>query len=411
MVFRDVEEELRARIAAKEAVTFAEFAEVALYWPHGGYYPSRSPVGARGDFYTAPTAHPLFGALLAHQLEQQWRLMGMPHRFWVAELGAGNGRLAGDILAHAQHLDPAFARAVQYVPVDLYAPAEAGTDGAHWVRAAAPPFRGLRGCVLANELLDAMPVHRVTVREGRLRELYVTLDGEGTFTEKMGAPSTPALARRLDDLGIRLPEGYRTEVCLGLERWVREVAEGLDQGYVMVIDYGHEAASLYDESRSSGILRCYYRHTLNANPYQHVGRQDISVHVDFTTLQRLARRYGLEVAGYASQAQFLANLGLPRYREVIARRDGLSAEVRRANLRAIDTLVEPGGMGDFKALVLSKGVTSAPLHGFTPRNPLLQSLQRRETEPRAPLATTGHMPLAGASRPMSSLPTWEELMR
>ena len=256
-----------------------------------------------------------------------------------------------------------------------------------------------------------MPVHRVAVQQGRLREVYVTQDGQGAFSEKMGEPSTPALARRLDDLSIRLPEGYRTEVCLGLEQWVREVAEGLDRGYVMVIDYGHEATALYNESRSSGTLRCYYRHTLNANPYQHVGRQDISVHVDFTTVQRLAREHGLDVAGYASQAQFLANLGLPHYREVIARCDGLSAEVRRANLRAIDTLVQPGGMGDFKVLVLSKGVTSAPLHGFTPRNPLLQSLQRQVTVLRAPLATTDHMPLAGASQRAPSLPTWEELMR
>ena len=412
MVNHGVENELRSRIKAKGAITFAEFAQAALYWPTDGYYATQRPFGARGDFYTAPSAHPLFGVLLASQVQQMWRLAGAPSRYWVVELGAGEGRMAQDTLATAPTLDPGFAQAVEYVAVDLQRPAAAAQDGVHWLQSAAPPAKPFAGCVIANELLDAMPVHRVTMRDGSLAEVYVGLDEHGRFTEVVDEPSTPALVQRFETPGITLPEGYRTEVNLGLERWVEEVARSLNRGYLLVIDYGHEASALYDESRSRGTLRCYYQHTLNANPYQHVGRQDISVHVDFTSLMGLARAYGFDLAGYTTQAEFLSNLGLPHYRESIARRGDLASDVRRANLHAIDTLVGPDGLGAFKVLALTKGMPDTRLHGFTSGNPLLHSLERHAVDLQAPLLTADHLPGAGQHLESSAeLPTWEELLR
>ena len=396
--------ELRSRIRARGVVTFAEFHDVALYWPNGGYYTRRSPVGARGDFYTAPHLHPVFGALVGRQLAQMWRFMAAPEQFWVVEPGAGSGRMAADVVRDLAASDVAFAGALHYLAMDFGPPLQPLPEAVQWLQASVLPARRFQGCVLANELLDAMPVHRVTVHGGKLCELYVALDENDSFVELVGELSTPALAQRLDALGVDLPEGYRTEICLAMEPWLSRVSEILVRGYVLIIDYGHEASVMYDEQRKRGTLRCYYRHTLNANPYQHVGDQDISVHVDFTSVRQIAESLGMAQVGYATQAEFLANLGLDSFRQEIAGRPGLSPSERRANLEALDTLVDPGGMGQFKVLVMGKDVPSLPLWGFTgdgdrPGHPAPGA---------TPLATPGHMPL----RPQEpALPTWKELLQ
>ena len=400
------EAELRARIRRKGLITFAEFHEVALYWPIGGYYASRGPQGARSDFYTAPFTHPVFGALLGRQLAQMWRLVGAPARFWTVEPGAGSGRLGADLGEHVQSFDPAFSRALRYVGIDLLSPDEPLPVAIQWLRSSGLPARRLEGCVVANELLDAMPVHRVLKRDGRLWEVSVTLDAHDRFVEMVGEPSTPALAQRFEHLGIDLRDGFRAEVNLGLAGWLQEAFEALGRGYVLLMDYGHEAATLYNESRSRGTLRCYYRHTLNGNPYQHVGDQDISVHVDFTSVRQAAEALGFTVAGYATQQEFLTNLGWSTYRADIARHDGLTPQERRANLRAMDALVDPEGMGGFKVMALSKDAPLSPLEGFMPAD--------SPEDVRAPLATPAHMPLwqsAAESVEGGDMPSWEELAR
>lgn len=397
----DVQDELRSRIGERGPITFAEFMRVALYWPNGGYYATRPAPGPQGDFFTAPLTHPVFGALVARQLAQMWRALGSPSPFWVLEPGAGTGTLGRDAARYAASADPAFAAALRYVGVDV----RTAAAGAPAVRSDGMPFRGVRGVVLANELLDAMPVHRVTVADRELRELYVGLDGDG-FEERAGEPSTPELARRLDSLGVTLSEGYRAEINLGLDAWCTDVAGALDQGYVLVIDYGHEAETYYDPSRRSGTLRCYAGHTLNADPYREPGAQDISVHVELTSLRAAAEAAGLAALGSASQASFLRALGFDAYRADIAGRRDLPASVRTANLRALDTLVAPEGMGAFRVLAFGVGVEGA-LDGFADGAPDGLAL-RAPLAPLAPLATGEHMPLGGAPERM---PTWEELAR
>ena len=185
-------------IHEKGRITFADFMEAALYHPDGGYYTSAENRVGR-DFYTAPAAHPAFGALLSVQLEQLWRAMGAPSPFYVIEVGAGTGVLARDILAYSAQLSEEFRRALEYVAVDYQQPEDPG--GAQWVKAGGLPLSDVEGCVLSNELLDALPVHRFEVRGGRVLEVYVTLQ-DGELVETLDEPSTPEIERRLAGPGI-----------------------------------------------------------------------------------------------------------------------------------------------------------------------------------------------------------------
>ncbi len=375
--------------------------DVALHWPRGGYYASRQALGPGGDFYTAPLTHPVFGALVARQLADMWRSMSSPNRFWTVELGAGSGVLAEDIASAARDVDDAFAGALRYACVDA-APPPQGAKREWWARSAGTPLRGFSGVLLANELLDALPVHRVTVEGGRLREIRVSVSRDGSFTEAFVEPA-PALGQRLEALGITLSEGHRAEVCLAMDGWLTSAARALDHGYLLLIDYGHEADAYYDESRRQGTLRCYYQHTLNMDPYRRVGRQDISVHVETTSLRRAASAAGLSEAGSTTQAEFLRALGFDAYRDDVERRPRLGAAVRTANLRALDMLVAPTGMGAFRVLAFRKGIDPAGrLLGFGGRASRVSAT--------APLATSAHLPL-GPATDDGPTPSWDDLFR
>lgn len=374
--------EARRRIALRGPLTFAEFMEVALYWPDGGYYASRRSFGPLGDFYTAPLAHPVFGALVARQLLTMWRSAGSPAHLSVIEAGAGNGTLALDVAAYAAALGGGFPEALAYTAVDLREPPP--DFPARWIRSGNVSALGGTGVVLANELLDAMPLHRVTVEGGRLRELFVDAAPEGGFNEVAGELSTPALGERLDRVGAQLSEGYRTEVSLAPEAWLREAFAAIERGYLLLVDYGHEASAYYDESRRAGTLRCYAGHTLGMNPYFNVGKQDISAHVEFTSVRLAAAAAGFVEAGELSQAEWLRALGIEACRTEIAERTGLSRIERMANLRGMDVLTDNEGMGGFRVLAFAKDAPADGVLGVSPP----------ESAP-APLAGARHMPFGG----------------
>lgn len=366
------EAEIRRRLGRRGRITLAEFMEVALYHPGGGYYAGGSgggPVGADGDYYTSPVVHPAFGALLAVQLFQMWRLLGRPAAFTVAESGAGNGRLGRDIQQFAAALPEGFRRGLRYVCIDRGVvrqdepPASGGMRPAQ-IRAAGLPLRSLVGCLLSNELLDSFPVHQVTLERGQLREVYVAASG-GALTLETGAPSTPALRRRLDALGLTLAEGQTAEINLGLEQWASDAAAALRRGFVLAIDYGRLAPDLYSaQERRRGTLTTYYRHLQTDRPMERIGRQDLSAQVDFTAAMQAAERAGLDGLGYVTQRDFLRNLGLEEW----LRRPPQAARRREAeaNRRAMNELLHPGGLGDFKALALGKDVGRPALWGFQP---------------------------------------------
>ncbi len=356
------EAEVRRRIAARGPITFAEFMEVALYWPDGGYYASRDPIGGSGDYYTSPLAHPAFGALLAVQLFQMWLVMGRPTPFTVVELGAGSGLLCRDILSYAEGLPGGFGESLRYVCVDRrqVAGLERRDRRAHRLAATGIPLRRITGCILSNELLDAFPVHQVVMEKGQLREVAVGLQREDLVALTV-APSTPALAGRLDRLGIVLGEGQTAEINLDLDRWTAGLANALDRGFVLTIDYGQTAKELYSfERRRRGTLTTFYRHLQTDAPLQRIGLQDITAQVDFTSIVDCAKEAGLLPVGITTQSDFLHNLGLP---ELIERGSGTRREIQ-ANRNGLLELVKPRGLGDFKVLVQAKDAGQPSIWGL-----------------------------------------------
>jgi len=387
-------EEVKRRIKAKGAITFAEFMEAALYWPNGGYYTSGDPTGAKGDFYTSPGAHPAFGALLAAQAWQMWGLMGRTGNFWVLEQGAGDGLLCHDFMSYAAQLPDGFLDALRYLCIDRRG--QAGAEGAlprelssrvQRVSASELSAQGVEGVVLSNELLDAMPVHRVTASGGRLYEVYVTLRG-GEPAETLDEPSTVGLEERLDRLGVKLTEGQTAEINLGLEKWLGEVFSALKRGYVVTVDYGYQARELYSIERKRGTLTTFYKHAQIDNPYVHIGQQDMTSHVDFTSVVEMGRGAGLTPVALLPQARFLANLGL---RQMIAKLPsmGLEQRVRDANRMGMLELARAGGLGDFKVLIQCKDAPKGPLWGVEGGE---EAARLVESLP-VPLRTAHHVPL------------------
>lgn len=378
-----VEQEIRDLIHERGRITFARFMQACLYSRRGGFYSSRAET-INAHFGTSAMSHPAFGALIARQLEEMWRLLGEPSVFHVIEVGAGDGALARSIV-HACSRMPGVGEALCYVAAD-YAPRrpEASDNIVDWDNgtglwtsgtADAVPeiqrvktsglsaFRNIVGCILSNELIDNFPVHRFAIDGGSVKEVFVTL-ADGDFTEVLDAPSSPRIAERIASLGLSLPEGFRGEVNLALEDWTCEVARALDRGFVLTIDYGQRAVDLYSPENKQDTLVCYHRHAVREDPYRDIGQQDITCHVDFTSLMRLGETQGLASVGYTTQRQFLGNLGFSSLLEAI---DTQSQSAARAALSriAMQALVDPEDYGDLKVLAQAKGVALPfELRGF-----------------------------------------------
>ncbi len=399
------EAEIRRRIIERGPIPFAEFMEVALYWPQGGYYSAarsteESPFGPGGDYYTSPMTHPAFGALLSVQLYQFWLLLDRPNPFWVVEPGSGNGQLCRDILQAAQSLPNGFPDSLRYLCLDRsHQGAAPFHSQAVPIAADGVPLRNLQGCVISNELLDSFPVHQVRVEQGILREVYVALElgdlaGEERFVEWLGEPSNPKLEVRLGKLGIQLDEGQTAEFNLGLDSWASSIGSALSAGFVLTIDYGRRAGELYSaELRPRGTLVTYYRHTQTDSPLRHVGRQDITAQVDFTSVVNAGRSTGLEPLGYTVQGQFLRNLGFDQLRRRITSTP-MPVDQAAGNRAGLLALTRTDGLGDFKVLVQGKGLSpGAPelpeLWGFAQRPEALDLVR----ELSLPLLSHRHMSL------------------
>ena len=386
-----VDQEIRALIQKHGRITFAQFMQACLYSPHGGFYSSR---GNRisTHFGTSPTSHPVFGALITRQLEQMWHLLGDPPVFHVLEVGSGDGALAQSIVQACGRMAPRLAQVLYYVAADYeprwlpspdhpfdwdngtgdgMSPATVSAEGRQLNGAPSPSrrdallgvqrvkaeglqaFRNVVGCILCNELIDNFPVHRFAIQGGRVKEVFVTLAG-GTLTEVLDEPSSPRIEERLTSFGVSLTEGYRGEVNLAMEDWTGQLAQAIDRGFILTIDYGQLATDLYSHQNNQGTLVCYHRHVVSSDPYQHIGHQDITCQVDFTSLMRLGDRHGLTTVGYALQRQFLTNLGFSSCLDAL-QTPGLSAARTALSRMAMMTLVDPDEYGDFKVLAQAKG--------------------------------------------------------
>jgi SAM-dependent MidA family methyltransferase len=363
---------LKERIAAAGRLTFAEFMAACLYEPGLGYYTSAGrKVGAEGDFYTSSNVHAVFGRLIARELRQMWLTMGQPAGFQIVEAGAGGGRLAADIMDSLAELDPAFYQALTYRFIEAeptLAAVQAKLLAGHAPRLAwsspaelAAGTLSFTGCLLSNELIDALPVHLVEMTRDGLQEVFVTIR-DGRFAEALDTPSTPAIAAYLDRLGVTLAVGKRAEVPLAAAAWLAGVARALTRGFVMTIDYGYLAPELYGPLRMGGTLLCYYRHTVAEDPYIRVGLQDITSHVDFTGLMKVGEEHDLATAWFGEQYRFLLAAGILQEAMALETR-AKSEEERLKGVLALKKLMLPdGGMGDtFKVLIQAKGVAAPRL--------------------------------------------------
>lgn len=396
-----VESDIRELIVERGKITFAQFMDIALFSTNGGYYTSQE-YSKEKDYYTAPAAHPIFGASIAIQLEQLWKLMGSPPSFHLLEVGAGAGLLARDILAYSSALSSDFSEALSYIGIDYQTPIIPDMN-VQRIKTNSLPFRGVAGCVLSNELLDAFPVHRFTVHGSHIREIYIDLIGD-EFVEVLDEPSTPFLERRLSGLGLNLPDGFRGEINLEMDRWLDDLSNILTRGFVLTFDYGHVAKDLYSPRRSRGTLRCYYRHILENNPYRRIGHQDITAHVDFTSFMRSADQRGLVTVGFTTQSEFLQNLGFSRFLDSLRYRN-LSQRERDANRMGMLALIKTGEMGDFKVHAQARGFDNGiELLGFSSENHRMESSLSARNLPPTPLLSPEHIDLMSGSYPHLS---WE----
>jgi SAM-dependent MidA family methyltransferase len=357
-------ERIRAEIRSGGPITFARFMERALYEPDHGYYRRAEPgPGRAGDFLTAPEAHPIFGAAVGRLLEEAWGALGRPSPFVVREHGAGTGALAAGLLAGLRDAGSPLLDAIRYRPVEVEASRVeafrarlATLELAHLIDdGPAIPDQPETGAVVANEVLDALPVHRVVGRPDGPNELFVALDADGGFITTEDAPTTGELADRLAADGVELADGQVAEVCLAVDGWLADATTGLERCVVVLVDYAEEPASLYAPARRDGTLRAFARHAVGADPFRHVGRQDLTATVDLAAVRTAAGRANLEPIGETTQAELLA-AAAGDMAAMTLRRPDATLEDALLLRSALARLLDPRGMGGYRVLVFGRGL-------------------------------------------------------
>ena len=404
----------------QKKISFADYMNLVLYHPKYGYYTTGAgKIGAGGDFATSPHLCPDFGEMLAEQFVQMWQILECQEPFQVVEMGAGQGLIAGDVLAYLQKKYPDFFSKLKYIIIEK-SPAMRQFQQQRlakfvgiirWCSLSEIEANSIIGCCFSNELVDALPVHQFVIDRGELKEIYVTTSSQAKseqlvlnpnppftgelndrpnhplegrlknpgdtnveFVEVLGELSTPRIAEyfdwlELDLLGENYPNAYRSEVNLAALDWLTEVAERLKCGYLLTIDYGYPSHRYYSPSRHQGTLQCYYQHRYHDNPYVYVGRQDITAHINFTALERHGHECGLENIGFTQQGLFLMSLGLGDRIAAISTTPGLDIMTALQRREVLHKLIDPMALGNFGVLAQSKGLSDRQLNskltGFT----------------------------------------------
>jgi SAM-dependent MidA family methyltransferase len=370
-------------IQERGPLTVAAFMDLALYDSERGYYARAAQRSGRaGDFFTSVDVGPIFGELVEAQLAEMGAILNSESRIWdfdLVEAGAGNARLSADILRAARAHHPTFYESLRLHLVEASGEARAAQQATLGDMADRLASSGealpasFEGVLLANELLDALPVHQVVMRASGLREVYVESGTRGRTGVRPpsdpglspplhlveGPLSTPALAEYLDRLGMTLEPGWRAEINLKAVDWIREAARRLRRGFIILIDYGHDARELYSPAHAGGTLTTFARHQSSgpeAAPetpawLRNPGEQDLTAHVDFTSVRAAAEAEGLTTIAFLDQTYFLLGL-LPEIRNP------------QSAIRNVKTLLMPGGLGStHKVLILGKGVGAPALRG------------------------------------------------
>lgn len=354
---------LQVHLSQRQAIPFAEFMHLALYAPGEGYYSSGLPkLGREGDFITAPELTPLFGQALANQCQQVFMMLQSPVLF---EFGAGSGALCVALLEHLEALHSlpetyyilevsANLRHRQKELIEQKIPhlAQRIVWLVQWPKT---PFNGV---VLANEVLDAMPVHRFMKTEQGIMESYVALNEQHQLMEVFKPCQNQRLLDYINHRLVIPNRPYLSEVNLFIDDWILNNYRMLNQGVLFLIDYGFPRHEYYHSDRNQGTLMCHYQHHSHSNLFVHPGEQDITAHVDFTHVAEAGQHAGFHVAGYTNQASFLLANDLLPLLDRLDNKDQIRAK------QAIKQLTHPSEMGElFKVIALSKKINSA-LNGF-----------------------------------------------
>ncbi len=349
-------------IAHESFLSFERFMNLCLYTPKYGYYSGNNHIfGENGDFITAPEISSLFGASIANQIADVY-----DNNYDILEFGAGSGKLAIDVLQRLETLNK--------LPDTYYILEVSGSlkarqqqslrkypklyERCRWLSSL--PEKPIKGVVLANEILDAMPVNIFrNAEKDVIEESYIGFDDEKDEFYNFWLPTSNLnLIEAILDIKEPLTVGYQSEVNLSIKPWLKSIYEFLSEGIVLLIDYGFPQSTYYHEDRSSGTLMCHYQHKSHPDPFINLGKQDITAHVDFTAVAEAAFSLGFDINGYTNQAAFLISNGIT---ELVTKDSEI--ELFKAN-SAIKMLTMPQEMGElFKVMALTKNLDSS-LKGF-----------------------------------------------
>ncbi len=369
-----LEDIIKSKIKSAGPMTFERFIDFALYHKEFGYYSSGNvSIGGEGDFYTSPYVHSAFGEVISKFLLKSLSFISAPVPT-IVELGAGKGILACDILDTIKRKNVAIYDKLIYTYIEK-SPAlieqahKALSEHKEKIRFIQDITEiendSLEGIVISNELFDSIPFHRVIVENSGLREVYVSLKDDNLI-ETSGALSTEELKKYIDKYELELIEGQQMEICLAAGKALKEIYRILRKGFILTIDYGYTASDLYSPSRINGTYKCMKGHTINENPYQDIGEQDITAHVDFSNLISEGEAVGLNKLVYTTQGQFLLDWGIL---DVVEKMSQAGDESTQKKVAAVKNLFLPGSMGNsFKVLIQEKNLGKIA-EGFYPESP------------------------------------------
>lgn len=358
----ELDKEIKNKIKQQGDISFAEFMQSALYNPNDGYYTTKfNKIGKGGDFTTAPEISSLFGFTLAKQIQQIFSDLSKPS---VLEFGAGTGKLCVDILMALEKNDSlpdvyyildlsGELKITQQNMINKYIPHL--RDKVVWLKEL--PTQPLQGVIIANEVLDAMPVKRFVIKDSELFEVFVTLNNS-ELTEKLVKNSDTELTNYVAEFVGQDYKYYQSEANLFIDNWIKSIFGIIEKGTAIVIDYGFPAHEYYHSDRNYGTLMCHYQQKAHTNPLINIGLQDITAHVNFTHVAEAGHKVGFNISGYTNQASFLINNGI-----LDLLKDYSEKEIVIHN-QALKTLLQPSEMGElFKVIALTKNM-DIDLNGF-----------------------------------------------
>jgi len=344
------EDLVRGCIHNSGPISFETFMEVALY-SDVGYYSNKDIFGLKGDYYTSPHLHPIFGSMFALQIERMWEILGSPANLYVIEQGGGDGTLAVDISAAISSLNASLYESLKYICVDRQKIEIEDAFPIQFAEAEHISIEDQTCIILSNELVDSFPVRMIEIIEEEIFEVFIGLDDNDDFLEVLMPLNVSELDGFLPvDMGNL--DGYRGPVNTKIREWYSNLSKVVDRGFLITIDYGFEKNLYYSRQKSHRLLQTYYRHTEGSSPYQRIGSQDLTAHVDFDSLKEIGLSNGFEEIQYLSQSEWLNSMGLANMLQQMR----ISTHKNRAMVNLISTLQDTSGLGGFKVLIQGKNL-------------------------------------------------------